>query len=178
MASFTNPDNNIAQLKLRGDERVAVFGSGAGGHTFAAMRVLRGGGKVIAIDVRQDMLDRLRRDSEHLRLGTVTTKCVDYQRVGGTGMQDGSLDAVVIPNTLFAVDHKVDMLKEAYRLVRPKGLVLIVDWKDSYGGMGPQEEHVVTLEQALAYSKEAGLDVDHQFSAGAQHYGIVCRKIH
>lgn len=176
MASFTNPDNNIAQLGLRGGERVAVFGSGAGGHSFAALRALRGRGGVVAFDVRGQLLEKIKNDAIRLRLTGLTTKCVDYERVGGTTMGSSSFDVIVIPNTLFAVEHKLDMLKEAHRLLRLGGRVLLVDWRESYGGMGPQPEHVVSPEQAEQLLAEAGFTVESDFEAGAQHYGIIAQK--
>jgi ubiquinone/menaquinone biosynthesis C-methylase UbiE len=176
MSSFTNPDNNIAQLGLTGTERVAIFGSGAGGHSFAVLRALQGKGSVVAIDVRQDMLDRVASDARTMRIHGLSTKCADYQRLGGTGMQDNAIDVVVIPNTLFAAEHKKTMLQEACRIVRLGGLVLIVDWKASFGGMGPQPEHVVPLEEARELAEGAGLTVTREFTAGAQHYGLILEK--
>ena len=176
MASFTNPDNNIAQLRLRGGERVAVFGSGAGGHSFAALRALKGRGGVVAFDVRGQLLEKIKNDAVRMRISGLTTKCVDYQRVGGTNMGASSFDVIVIPNTLFAAEHKLDMLKEAHRVLRLGGRVLLVDWNESYGGMGPQPEHVVSEERAEALLTEAGFTVDSRFDAGAQHYGIIAQK--
>lgn len=176
MSSFTNPDNNVAELGLRGGERVAVFGSGAGGHSFAALRALKGRGGVVAFDVRGQLLEKIKNDAVRMRITGLTTKCADYQRVGGTNMGASSFDAVVIPNTLFAVEHKLDMLKEAHRILRLGGRVLVIDWRESYGGIGPQPEHVVSLDRATELLKQAGFTVERTFSAGAQHYGLIAQK--
>jgi ubiquinone/menaquinone biosynthesis C-methylase UbiE len=176
MPAFTRPDDNIAQLGLRGTERVAVFGSGAGGHSFAALRALGGNGQVVAIDVRSDLLDRVASDVARSHMKGLVTKHADYQSLGGTGFADRSFDVVVVPNTLFAAEHKDAMLREAFRILKLGGLLLIIDWRASYGGMGPQSEHIVTEEAARALAEGAGFEVRSAFNAGAQHYGLLCEK--
>jgi len=173
---FTNPDNNVAQLELEGTERVAVFGAGAGGHSFAALRALKGNGKVTAIDVRTQLLERVASEAAQLKMRGLVAKTADYQRQGGTGLMDSSQDVVIVPNTLFAAQDKPTMLAEAYRVLRPGGKLLIVDWSASFGGMGPQPEHVVPKEEAIRLAEEARFAQVKEFAAGAQHYGLVYRK--
>jgi ubiquinone/menaquinone biosynthesis C-methylase UbiE len=173
---FTKPDNNVAQLELKGTEHIAVFGSGAGGHSFAALRALRGNGKVVALDSRQDLLDRVASDASQLRISGLSTRQANLEMIGGTRMVENSQDAVIIPNTLFSAGRKDQLLTEALRILKPEGKCLIIDWKESYGGMGPQPEHVVTEEQAKELAEAAGFEFVRSFVAGAQHYGLLYKK--
>lgn len=141
----------------------------------AAARALRGG-RVWAIDVRAAMLSKVQSDAAAAHIDGITTKEADYQVVGGTTLGAMSLDAVIIPNTLFAAQRKRDMLKEALRILKIDGKLLIVDWKDSYGGMGPQKEHVVTEAEARALAENVGFEFIKDFPSGSQHYGLVYKK--
>ncbi len=176
MSSFTNPHNNIAQLELEGTERVAVFGAGAGGHSFAALEAMNGNGRVTAIDVRADLLKRVESDAAAYHKSGLVTKVAEYQKPGGTTLISGSQDVVIVPNTLFATQEKAAMLGEAYRILRPGGKLLIVDWKDSYGGMGPPPERVVTEDAAMQLAEGAHFTLHKKVAAGAQHYGLIYMK--
>jgi len=176
MFTFTNPDKNVAELHLQGTEKVVVFGSGAGGHSFALLRALQHGGTVIAVDVRADMLAKIQRDAQQLHDGRFKTKHADYQRMGGTQLMDNSVDVVVIPNTLFSAEQKEEMLAEAFRVTKQGGKLLLVDWAESFNGMGPQQEYLVSIEDARALAEQVGFSFKRDFRAGAHHYGLVCKK--
>jgi len=173
---FTKPDSNVAQLELSGTEHIAVFGSGAGGHSFAALRAMKGNGKVVALDPRQDMLDRVASDAQKMTISGLSTKVANFEMPGGTGLFNNSQDVVIIPNTLFSSSNKQAVLNEAFRVVKPEGKLLIVEWRESYGGMGPQPEYVVSEEDAKQYAEKAGFVLEKSFMAGAQHYGLVYKK--
>jgi hypothetical protein len=42
--------------------------------------------------------------------------------------------------------------------------------------MGPHPDQVVYKDDAMRMIKEAGFAFEREISAGAQHYGIICRK--
>lgn len=173
---FTNPDNNISQLHLQEGDRVVIFGSGAGGHSFAVARALRGTGQVIAIDVRRDMLNKLKNDAIKERLTNITPQIGNIEDTHGSKQQDGSIDAIIVPNTLFAYDDKPAILKEAYRILKTDGRLLIIDWRSSFAHMGPKEENVVSKQEAQALAEDAGFSFIQNLSVGDYHYGIVFIK--
>jgi SAM-dependent methyltransferase len=88
-------------------------------------------------------------------------------------LADRLVDAVIVSNVLFQTDSKYGVALEAKRILKPDGKVLLVDWQDSYGGLGPDPDHVFTEAQAEEVFKEAGFIVDNRFNAGDHHYGLV-----
>jgi len=174
--AFTNPDNNVSQFGLMEGQDVAVFGSGAGGHSFAAYRAMKGTGRVYAIDVRQEMLDRLKSDARENGAGGIQTVLGNVERVGGTGLRDQSVDAVIIPNTMFSYDDREGVLKEALRLLKPGGRMLLVDWSGSFSSMGPSPDHLFGSFAAEELAQKVGFIYEDKISAGDQHYGIIFSK--
>ena len=173
---FTDPDTNVSHLGLQEGNKVAIFGSGAGGHSFAACRALNNSGAIHAIDVRKDMLDKVNLEARSNNCSIIKTVHANIEEEGKTQIRDRALNAVIIPNTLFSYEDHVGILKEASRIITPDGKILVVDWKDSFGGMGPQEENLITEEEAIGFATEAGLKVLERFDAGAQHYGLILGK--
>lgn len=174
--TFTNPDKNIEQLNLQEGNSVVIFGSGAGGHSFAVARALKGTGRVIAVDVRGDMLSKLKNDAMKQNLTNVTPVLGNVELPNGSKQPTDSIDVVVIPNTLFAYDDKPAILKEAFRILKPGGRLLIVDWRSSFANMGPAQKDIVTMNESTQLAKDAGFTFTQNISAGTYHYGIVFTK--
>ena len=95
---FSNPQHNIEQFALGDDMRVADFGTGSGAYALAAARAVGADGKVYAIDVRQESLVRLKKEAEGARLRNIEVLRGDLEKLGGSGLRDGAVDAVVASN--------------------------------------------------------------------------------
>ena len=174
--SFTNPEKNVKNLQLESGNHVVIFGSGSGGHSFAAARAMENKGTVYAVDVRSDMLEKLKTDADRDGIHEIIIKHGNVEKLGGTGLGDEAIDAIIIPNTLFAYDDQPGIFKEAFRILKQEGKVLIVDWSSSFGGIGPQSGDIVPQATAKQWATDAGLVYESSFSAGNQHYGLVFQK--
>ena len=86
------------------------------------------------------------------------------------------MDAVIVSNLLFQVDSKDNVLQEANRILKPKGRLLIIDWTDSFGGLGPSPEAVFGREEAVNLLDRTGFILEKEIDAGAHHYGIIAIK--
>lgn len=173
---FSDPQKNLEQFGLSPDAYVADFGSGAGFYAIVAAKMVGKSGRVYAIDVLKDLLQKLKNQAETSGLLNVETVWGNVEKLGGTRLADATVDAVLVCNTLFQLEEKKDLPFEAKRILKPKGRVLLVDWKESFGGMGPQPEHVVSAETSRALFEKAGFVFDREIKAGAHHYGLIFRR--
>jgi ubiquinone/menaquinone biosynthesis C-methylase UbiE len=98
----------------------------------------------------------------------------DIEVKGGTTLKDACADFVILSNTLFQLEDKKGCMLEIKRILRSGGRVLLIDWSESYGGMGPAPHHVLTKEKAKALFEQEGFHIlRDDLSAGAHHYGIL-----
>ncbi len=174
--SFTNPSKNIEQINIQTGDHIVIFGSGAGGHSFAAAYALKGTGHVYAIDVREDMLSRLKNDALKQNLVNISIIHANIESPQGTTLESNSKDIVIIPNTLFAYDKKPLILQEAFRILKTGGKLLIVEWRSSFGSMGPHRNDIVAQQQATELATSAGFTFTQNISAGNYHYGCLYKK--
>lgn len=174
--NFSNPDDNIREFGLKPGEKVVVFGSGSGGHTLATARALKGSGTIYGIDVRGQMVEKLKKEAEERHHLNVRVLHGNVDHLGGTGVGQMSADAVIIPDTLFAYRDKETMLKEADRIMKPGGRLLIVEWVASFAGAGPAPQDVCPENVALELAKKAGFEYIRRFSAGSYHYALIFHK--
>ncbi len=173
---FSDPENNIKQFGLASGMQVADFGSGSGFYSMAIARAVAPSGRVFAVDIQKDLLQKLRNGAKQNHLNNIEVIWGDLEHLGGTKLRESSLDAVTVCNLFFQIKNKDSLCLEIKRVLHPLARVLVVDWSASYGGMGPVSESVVQKEEMVKLFTEHGFSFDREISSGAQHYGLIFRK--
>ncbi len=169
---FSDPNKNIAQFRLMHGMNVADIGAGSGAYSILAGAIV-GDGTVFAIDIQKEMLSRLDSEVENLNINNIKTIWGDVEQDGGTKLADSVVDACILSNILFQIEDKDSCLKEVKRILKPGGKILLVDWSDSWNGMGPHKDMVHTESQAYALFEKHKLKPVEEISAGEHHYGII-----
>jgi ubiquinone/menaquinone biosynthesis C-methylase UbiE len=174
--AFSDPEKNLGELGIHNGSFIADLGAGSGAYTLAAAKIVGDGGKVFAVDVQGDLLARIKNAAAGAHLKNVEAVHGDIEELGGTRLKDISVDIALACNVLFQVEQKENFADEIKRILKPNGRVLVVDWSDSFGGLGPQPEHVITESQAKELFEKHGFAFVKKFDAGDHHYGLVFRK--
>lgn len=171
---FAHPGRNVTALNIEPGMRVADFGAGSGAYVFAIAEALFGSGTVFAIDVQKDLLRRIKNEAHQRGYRNVEVIWSDLETPGSSKIATHIVDVVLVSNLLFQLEDKLVPLVEARRILKPSGKLVIIDWSDSYGGMGPIKSAVVQKQEALTLAKRAGFTPVGEFEAGAHHYGLIC----
>lgn len=170
---FSNPEQNIAQLGLLDGMTVADFGAGSGAYSKVAANKVGYTGKVYAIEVQKDLVKKLESEMKHWGISNVECIWGNIEKKHGTNLADHSVDAVIVSNVLFQAEDKLGLIDEAKRILKKDGKVLFIDWSDSFSGMGPSQEHVITESTARELFTKGGFKALENIRAGAHHYGII-----
>lgn len=173
---FSDPENNIKQLNLASGMLVADFGSGSGFYTLAVAKEIGEEGKVFAVDIQKDLLERLKTEARQKRLSNIEVIWGDLERLGGTKLQERSLDAVVASNLFFQITNKDALCLEIKRVLKRNARVLIIDWSSSFGSLGPIAKDIIPKEQMISLFENHGFSLDKEISVGANHYGLIFRN--
>lgn len=160
-------------MGLRDGMKVADLGAGSGHYSLAAAASVGNSGRVYAVDVQEDILKHLKDSGHQAGKNNIETIWGNLEKKGGTKLRDQSMDAVILSNTLFQLEHKEDAVAEIKRIIKSGGKLLVVDWAGAYGGMGPAPHHVVTEHQAEELFIHGGFYKAKDFRAGPHHYAIV-----
>lgn len=170
---FVSPTALLQAAAIPRGSRVADFGAGTGALALAAARIVGEEGHVYAIDVQRDLLQKLASHAQAEHLDWVEIVWGDVDEPGGSKIADNSVDFVLLVNTLFQLEEPEDAMREIVRVLRPGGKLILVDWQDSFGGMGPVRESVVSEVKAKAFADAAGLTFERSLDAGSHHHGAV-----
>jgi len=174
--SFTEPLENIRNLNLKENSKIADFGAGSGHYTLAAAERVRMSGQVYAIDVQKEILSKIQTTARERGLRNIQVVWGDLDKIGGSKLRENMVDAVIISNVLFQSENKENLSKEAFRILKQGGEVMLIDWSDSYGGIGPALGDVVSEEEGKKIFENTGFKFDKSFNAGDHHWGIIFKK--
>jgi ubiquinone/menaquinone biosynthesis C-methylase UbiE len=173
---FVDPRVVVSQFHLRQGDRVGDFGTGVGHYLPPLSRLVGRDGKVFGVEIQRNLAESAADLVRKERLGNVETIWGDLEAVGGTKIKDESLDAVLFSNTLSMLEDRNTALKEASRVLRKGGKLLLIDWSDSWGGMGPAPHMLVGEALAKSLAETSGFSYERSFPAGGHHYGLAFRK--
>ncbi len=172
---FSSPEKNIEHFALIQGMTLADIGAGPGFYAKLAARAVGPHGKIYAIDIQKEPLTRLANDAQKEHLRNIEIIWGDAEKVGGTRLRDACVDGVIVANLLFQIGNRDTFREEVSRILKPGGKVYVVDWTDSFGGLGPEPKAIVTASACKALF-EAGFAVEKTFDAGKHHYGIIFKK--
>lgn len=174
---FSDPVKNVEQCGIQSGMEVADLGSGSGTYSIALAKALLSTGKVYAIDIHRDLLTRLKNTAVNQGLYNIEVIWGDIDKPKGTKLRDSSVDMVFLCNILFQLEDKEGVVEETKRILKPGGRVLVVDWTDSYAGLGPKQQAIVKKETAKEMFESSGFHLEKEISAGAHHYGFIYKKL-
>lgn len=177
-----NPDKIAGEFGIQQGMTVADFGSGAGYFTILMAQKVGENGKVYALDIQESALDNVRVKAKSAGLENVETIRANLEVLGGSGLADNSQDMVLLANILFQSDLKGEIIKEAVRVLKKGGALVVIDWKRATGGFGPPDnlrtDEVAMRNLVLGLPAQAGegLVFENDIDAGQFHYGMKFKK--
>ncbi len=172
--SFFEPKAILKQLGLsQRTKDVADFGSGYGTFTIPAAEMISG--KIYALDIDPSMVKLVEQKAKEHNLNNVVAARRDFISEG-SGLSDSSVDFVMLFNILH-LEKPTDLLKEAYRILKPGGKVGIVHWNyNSKTPRGPPMNIRPKPEQIRNWAESVGFVFEKQLDLKPYHYGLVLTR--
>lgn len=174
---FSDPQKIINSLPIEIGSSVADLGAGVGVWSIPLAKKVGPTGKVYACEVQQDMLVRIENEAKQHGVTNIQTVWSNVENHQGTKLRDSSVDWVIAANVLFQVEDRSGFIKEISRILKPGGRVLLVDWKESFGNLGPHDKDIVHEDEAVTlFGNSALRKTPLIVDGGSHHYAIIFAK--
>ncbi len=173
---FSSPTQNIDQFEIEPGMTAVDLGSGVGFYSISLAKAVTPSGKVFSVDIQKELLLKLQDDAHNQDVHNIKPIWGDLEEPKSSTLQDNSIDRVLIANTLFQLENKETIIEEARRILKPGGKLMVVDWKNSYGGLGPKSTDIITEDSAKSLIESFNFKFYKDVSAGDNHYGFIVTK--
>ncbi len=168
----------LSKVNVGDKTKVADLGSGVSGHfIFPTASLVGKNGKVYAVDILKTNLENIDKRARLENLENVQTVWSDLEIFGATKIESGSLDVAMLINTLYQSSKRAEILREAIRMLKKDGKLIIVEWRNISSPLGPPIEERVKKDSLMNGAKRLGLNLEEEFEAGQYHYGLIFVKI-
>lgn len=156
---------------------VAELGCGAAGHfVFPAAHLVGPPGKVYAVDILKSVLEAINSRAKLEGVDNVEGVWADLERPGALKIPEASADLTLLVNDLSQIPARETVVREAARITKVGGTLLVADWKGGYSPLGPPPGKRVEPEAAKTLLGATGFELTSEFEAGPYHFGLVFRK--
>jgi ubiquinone/menaquinone biosynthesis C-methylase UbiE len=171
---FFNPVSILKTMGITNNiKNVAEFGCGYATFTIPTAKIIRE--NIYALDIEPEMIELTKTKAIKNKLTNIIAIQKDFM-ADGSGLKDKSIDYVMLFNILH-LKKKKKLLREANRILKPKGKLGIIHWNyDKTTPRGPPMNIRPKPEQCIEWAKQAGFNNPEKHNLKPYHYGIVMTK--
>jgi len=171
---FSTPEQILNQLQIDENMVVADFGCGSGFFAIPMAKKVTDG-IVYALDVIKDSLEAVESKAKLEGISNIKTIHCNLEILGSSKLGDESVNLVLTRNILFQSQKKVEVLKEARRVLKSKASLVLIEWVPG-SPLAPKEGWLISKEQARQLAEKEGFSLDKELDLDNQHYGLVFKK--
>jgi len=156
---------------------VADFGCGAGYFTLPLAKIVGEKGKIYAIDVLPSAIEIVASKAESESLINIKTIRANLEIPRGSTITDESVDCVLLANILYqSQTGKTEIVKEARRILKDAGKMVVIGWISGKLQMGPAEKLRISSDIVRKDAVSLGFKLNKIFDIDPYHYCLVFNK--
>lgn len=139
------PDEVVANMGLEPDDVVADIGAGTGYFSFR-MAELVPEGRVLAVDIQQEMLDLIEQRAQEEGVDNVEPV---LGRIDDPRLPDNTVDAVLMVDAYHEFSHPFEMMEGIVQSLKPGGRVVLLEYREEDPDVPIRPLHKMSEEQVV-----------------------------
>jgi len=148
------PSIVLDALKLRGGETVVDLGAGSGYFTFRIAPRVGSAGKVLAVEIQDEMLQTIRQRAQALKVTNV-------EAVKGSetdpNLPAKAVDLVLMVDVYHELAYPFEVMTKIHEALKPGGRVVFVEYRKEDPDVPIKLVHKMSVEQVKREMKAVGL---------------------
>lgn len=134
----------IESMKLQPGEVVADIGAGSGYFSWRMARLAGPKGKVLAVDIQQEMLDLLLRNLAKRRITNVVPV---LGTINDPKLPPNTVDTILMVDVYHEFDHPFEMVDAMQKALKPGGRIVLVEYRGEDPSVPIKTVHKMTQHQ-------------------------------
>ena len=152
---------SFKQLKLAPGMAVCDLGCGNGYWTLPMARDVGEGGKVYAVDIQREMLQKLRQRSSKYKLNNIEPV---LGKVDDPNLPANQIDLVLMVDVYHEFSHPESMLWGIRRSLKPKGVVALLEYREEDPNVPIKPLHKMSKRQIMKEYTANGFKLVREFN--------------
>jgi len=172
-----DPLEILSRLGIKNGSKVADLGCGSAGHfVVPAAKLVGGQTTAYAVDILKSVLKSVASVARLEGINNIKPIWSNLEIYGATRIKKESLDFALLINILFQSKQDDQIIKEAIRLLKEGGKLLVIDWNQVPSSFGPAPIDRIKPEEVKKIAKDLELKIIDEFDAGNYHFGLIFEK--
>ncbi|MEL6108980.1 MAG: class I SAM-dependent methyltransferase [Planctomycetota bacterium] len=156
-----NASNSFQQLKLKEGMAVCDLGCGNGYWTLPMARDVGSTGKVYAVDIQPEMLQKLEQRASRFDLNNIEPV---LGKVDNPEVPVDSLDLLLMVDVYHEFSHPQSMLWEIRRALKPQGVVALLEYREEDETVPIKPLHKMAKKQILKEYEANGFKLVREYN--------------
>ena len=158
---------------MRVGSAVADLGCGTSGHfVIPASRKVGSSGRVYAVDILKSALSGVESRAKLEGANSIETVWGNCEMLDGVKITDNAVDTTLVINNLYLTKNRQAFLREASRITKIDGKIVVIDWKTVASPLGPAESRVAS-EAIRADAAAVGLKFAEAWDPAPYFRGLI-----
>jgi ubiquinone/menaquinone biosynthesis C-methylase UbiE len=150
-----HPTKVIDALELKGGEVIADLGAGSGYFTFRLAPKVGEKGKVLAVDIQDEMIAELKKRIEKSKVTNVeTVQCTERD----PKLPEAGVDIVLMVDVYHEIAFPYEVMSAIRKALKPGGRMVFVEYRKEDPKVPIKEIHKMSIEQLKKEMAVVGLE--------------------
>lgn len=148
------PQQVIEALEIKPGQTVADLGAGSGYFSFRMAPKVGSTGKILAVDIQQEMLDVVRKRAQQLKVTNVDTL---RSTEADSKLPADSVDLLLMVDVYHELEYPYEVMQSVVKALKPGGRVALVEYRKEDPRVPIKEVHKMSEQQVIKEMTAVGL---------------------
>lgn len=174
--SFLHPKDLLGHVGVLPGMNVVDLGMGSGHFVMAASELVTSTGTVYAVDVHPTALSHLNARLTVEGRSNVVPVWGDIEQSDALGIDFATCDVAILAGVVYQLKNPKLGFKTAHDLLRPGGILLLVDWRKAQTSIGPPIQKRIDIHEYQDVLSQLGFQLREAPVVDNQHDVLVLTK--